>query len=100
MLEDISEDVVSPWGLDGVKSPDILDSEGRVKVAVAGPAEDPGRSVIPPVEVTVNMNGENMTVSSDDVRRGVNQALMDYQRRLEALERGINVDTFTTPTVI
>jgi len=46
------------------------------------------------------MNGDNMEVSSDDVRRGVNQALDDYQRRIEALERGVKINTFTTPMVV
>ena len=100
ILSDVTEDLGSPWGIDGTKAPDILDNQGRVKVSVAGPADDPGRSVLPPVEVHVNMNGDNMTVSSDDVRRGVNQALADYQRRIEALERGVQINTFTTPMVV
>nr|DAP66116.1 MAG TPA: tail tape measure [Caudoviricetes sp.] len=100
ILSDVTEDIGSPWGIDGTKAPDILDNQGRVKVSVAGPADDPGRSVLPPVEVHVNMNGDNMTVSSDDVRRGVNQALADYQRRIEALERGVQINTFTTPMVV
>lgn len=100
ILSDVTEDLGSPWGIDGTKAPDILDNQGQVKVSVAGPADDPGRSVLPPVEVHVNMNGDNMTVSSDDVRRGVNQALADYQRRIEALERGVQINTFTTPMVV
>lgn len=100
VLADITDDLGSPWGIDGVNAPDILDNQGRVKVAVAGTSDDPGKNALPPVEVHLNMNGDNMEVSSDDVRRGVNQALDDYQRRIEALERGVKINTFTTPMVV
>lgn len=100
VLADITDDLGSPWGIDGTNAPDILDNQGRVKVAVAGTSDDPGKNALPPVEVHLNMNGDNMEVSSDDVRRGVNQALDDYQRRIEALERGVKINTFTTPMVV
>ncbi|MDK8838580.1 hypothetical protein, partial [Corynebacterium sp. MSK071] len=54
----------SPWGIDGANAPDILDNQGRVKVAVAGTADDPGKTALPPVEVHLNMNGDNMEVEA------------------------------------